>query len=52
MCLVQVTEVTNYLTILTNFLSLKLLGGGGVTPPTHPRSDIPVYLVDFDLREL
>ena len=42
MCLVQVTEVTNYLTILTNFLSLKLLGGV-LHPPTHPGSDVPGY---------
>ena len=43
MCLVQVTEVTNYLTILTNFLSLKLLGGA--IPPHTPGGDVP----DFDM---
>ena len=36
MCLVQVTEVTNYLTILTNFCSLKLLGGVTPSPPPPP----------------
>ena len=41
-CLVQVTEVTNYLPNLTNFLSLKLLGGC-YTPPTPPGSNIPEF---------